>query len=65
MRGSLPASHIMVIRPDANSAVSGVAWRELIYRIAECRGVSPSMRLIGSHSKPSWSRRMSIISSIK
>jgi len=29
-----------------------------------CRGVSPSMRVRGSHSKFSWSRRRSITSSV-
>ena len=46
-------------------AVSDVMGRVFIYRIAECKGVSPSMREMGSHSNPSWSRRVSIISSIR
>lgn len=32
-------------------------------RIAECSGVSASVREIGSHSKRGWSRRVSMISS--
>lgn len=55
-----PASSIISTNAFPNSRCAGGS--ELIHRIAQCKGVSPSERLIGSHSKPGWSRRASMTS---
>lgn len=59
--GSAPASSNSSAIDDADSHCS---WRNsLMKRTALCSGVSCSRRLMGSTSRPSWSRRASRISS--
>lgn len=62
MRGLDPASSIISISACANGCWAGGS--EFDQRIAVCRGVSRSRREMGSHSKPGWSRRRSMISSV-
>src|ERR1700737_261258 len=53
--GSAPASNNIVIIASASS--SAPSW--ILNLAAECNGVSPSIRLRGSTSTPSWSGRTS------